>query len=236
MKYIVTGIAICGLICFASSCKKDKENKTTSTSVSGFLISQHVIIDSSVIFIGPADEQDADATFLSDPAIPFSFTLVDSVFVNGSPLEVDGDSVGFIGPENEVDMNGTCNWRVKGNSFIPDFSFNFPVNYPGMAGTHLDTVDRTNGTTFHYSFTDADSVVIQIASTQTGQTVDKTFPGNSTSQQFTAAELQAVVPSSQVGFPNIYTVHAMRSTEQDFGGKTFRFSKVLSQTHSAWMK
>ena len=235
MKHITSMFVLCSFISILSSCKKDKENKTTSDAASGLLLSQHVIGDTSIPF-GPIDEQDAYAFFLSNPADPNSHTLVDSVLVNNFPLEIDADSIGFLELE-EVDMSSACNWRVVGNSNIPGFTFNFPVSYPAISGNHVDTIAKGNGVTFHYSFTDADSVVIQIASTQTGQTIDKTFPGNSTSQQFTASELQQLLLSSQAGnFKRLYTVNAMRSTNQPLAGRTFTFTKLTTSSHMTWVR
>jgi hypothetical protein len=233
LRFLSLAILTCLL-----SCSKNKDNNPPSTpnantlsNVSGILYSEYFIIDSTV-FMPAVQGQDAMGDFFTSPGAFNSTTLPAGVSVNDMPLEIDGDSVGYFG--SDIDMTGNCSWNITGNSIIPSFSFNFPEAYPTVIGSVPDSIDKSQGVTFNFTFGGADSVFIVVGSDAMGQPIGKGFPSSSVSQSFTASELANIYTSTSIGYETYVMVYAHNYTVQNFGGKDFAFVKTLFHTYTSW--
>jgi hypothetical protein len=230
--------AICLIAVAVTSCDPNNNNNNPTPiapdSISGYLGSQHIIVDSN-IFYPAGDIEQAFAMFYSNPG-SMTRVLVDSVHINGQPMDVDTDSLiyfdaGFFPPLN---MSTTCSWQVFGNSVVPSFSYNYPVPYPSFTGVLPDTISKTTGVTFNLTFTGADSLFIAIPDSF-GSYIVRTFSASSTSQHFTAADIASTMMSSGGLSNTLYTVSVFKSTQQVIGNKKFMFSKTLAHSHLAFV-
>jgi hypothetical protein len=229
MKSSLRILAAAIVVGLFSNCNNNNTGPNVSASLSGYLASTHIITDSSMLM--PAiDAQDAEAFFVSTPG-SMTPMLVDSVLVNGTEMEVDGNGVGYIAADLSLDMSSTCVWHVAGNGVIPSFTYNYPAAYPSVTGTVPDTLYKSQGITFHFTFSGADSVTISIASDVAGQPVIKAFSPASTSQSFSSSELAPLLTTPFLG-QNIISVEAYKYTIQSFSGKSFGFYKACE--HQYW--
>ena len=238
MKNLALSILTLAVFTCLVSCKKNKDNNPPLTTnannlsnVSGILYSEYYIIDSTA-FMPAVQGQDAMGDFFTAPGAFNSITLPVGVSVNGMPLEIDGDSVGYFGAG--IDMAGNCSWNITGNSIIPSFSFNFTEAYPTVTGSVPDSIDKSQGVTFNFSFGGADSVFIVVGSDAMGQPIGKSFSTSSASQSFTASELANIFTSTTLGYETYVMVYAHNLTVQNFGGNDFAFVKTLLHTYTAW--
>lgn len=246
MKKLLLSICLSGLLASIFSCNPNNNNNPNpiaSDSLSGVFISTHVKSDSVLINTGFADNEEAICFFFAIPGDTASITLVDSVAVNNFPLEVVPDQNGVNTAYYAVDsfsnlmnMTSTCNWHVYGSNGIPSFTYNFPVPYPSFTSVLPDTITKTAGITFHITAINADSLVIGIAGDSLGGYIYKAFAPSSTSQSFTATEINSLVPSSSFGIKSLMQIFVYKSTKQTFNGKNFSFTKVYDYYNPVWIQ
>ena len=227
---------------FFTSCNKSDPGPTalaSADSISGILTSTHVVVD-SVDWGSPFEAEVADARFFTTPG-GAKTTLVENVLANRYPLLINYDSSGytFVDVVNGLaTMAGNCNWHVIDNNVIPNFSFTYSVPYPTFTGTLPDTITRSAGAVFHFNFGDADSAIISFAPDTTllwHESVSRKFPGNSTTQTFSASDLAVLRPSFPEQNPDI-RLRVFKSSLQVFDGKVFAFSKIHEHFRRVWVR
>jgi hypothetical protein len=221
------------LLCLAfCACQPNANNNVTpippgptNDSISGELAAVHSVVDSSTIVSPPYDIQTGIAVFFDQPN-GNTLISVDSVFLNGKYCFLDQGTKSYYNYPG-TDLNGTCNWQVKGNAVVPSFTYNYTASYPSCTVVFPDTVIKANGLTLSLQLAGADSVYVILQNV--GGSVGKAVLGNPTSVQFTPAELSPLSVSALYPTGNIH-VYAYKSIVQNFSGKKFRFVKQYSRT------
>jgi hypothetical protein len=182
----------------------------------------HYYIDSSF---------DAYADFTATPGsgVP---AWVDSVTINGMPMEPDGDSVGYIATNylNTLNFSVGASWWVKGAHGISSFTYNDQHTYPAYTALP-DTMFKALGFTFPLNATAApaaDSIEIELDG---GAAVNLVKTAGSGGITFSATELNSIQGDS-----TIVVLHAASHVDQIFGGQRFAFIKDRMYYKTVYLK
>ena len=222
-RKIVLGCSVLlGLSAMITGCSRPG-TPSPAAGYDGAFICSHVSSDSIFNLFKIDSAFDALALFTNTPGgtVP---VFVDSVTINNLPMEIDGDSVGYIATDFQGNLNFSAGaqWKVYGANGIPSFTYNDQTPYPKYL-TLPDTISPAAGYTFPINATVApgvDSLVVEIEAGTTAAI--KGANSTSSGLNFTPAELSALVP----GDSTLMVLHAFSLNPQTISGKNFAFMKT----------
>jgi hypothetical protein len=215
-----------------TACKPDSTPDPTPTpGISGILATSRV---SGELFGNPLDSSwDSYAQFYSAPDSFHSPVLVGGVSVNGQPMEIDGDSIGYL-QSGVLDLSAKTSWVVTGGNGIPSFSYDHNGPHPAYVATLPDTIDRSAGYTLVLNSTtapNADSVHFELMQL----TTDSIGKYGSVSQgniYFSPAELSRFTAGDEAFLS--FTLD--KGTFETLGGKNFYFVRERRYIKSMYFR
>ena len=210
-----------------AGCDPDRNDNILPAGDNGYMatIREHNPYDTTEI------EETASALFYTSPASATHGIDAGPVHLNDALLVIDNPATGQYTLFDYVHLKDSVSWLIQGNASVPGFSYRCPRPYPDYAGSIPDTISKSVGVIFHYTASNADSVLF-VFDYMSNHEMSKYIPAATGTATFTPQDLAGLTANVST----FLEVSALSFERSQNAGKSYSYANDNRRLRFVYVK